>query len=248
MIKYLLMFSLVVASQSVPAPEPPNRAMMIQEMIENYNPAVMIPYGAPVAVPHVTVIRSLPPNNSNNPLYIKRGNPLDSHLLNTSFPAQSLELINSTGNLPARSPRGERAAIFTESSFPGALFAGHSSAFMREATMSTIQRLDRYYTAYDYEDVTIAGTSIGFTAAKLKPADKAYRADLVSVGIECPASSPCDIRMTLDGVTTPTASVGLLLEADTVFDLYGYDNLKNARFIRTGANSAVLHTIYYYQR
>lgn len=105
--------------------------------------------------------------------------------------------------------------------------------------------INRFFTAYDVENLTVAGTSVGFDTAKITPAEVPYRANLITFKVACAASSPCDISFTIDG-TTPTASIGMLASEGDVVQLYNYTNIRNFRAIRTGANSATLRSIYNY--
>lgn len=102
----------------------------------------------------------------------------------------------------------------------------------------------RYYTAYDTETITVAGTAIGFTASKVVPSGAAYRAELVTFTVECVSTTPCPIRFEATS-TTPTSTVGTLLGEGDVIRLYNYDNITLFKAIRTGANSASIQPIYW---
>ena len=67
---------------------------------------------------------------------------------------------------------------------------------------------------------------------------------MVSVKIECAASTPCNSRFTMDG-TTVTTLVGTLLSDGDSFVIYGYENILAFRAIRTGADSASYRVNFY---
>lgn len=84
-----------------------------------------------------------------------------------------------------------------------------------------------------FEQVTVANSAIGLTATNINgpthPA--ALRAD-------CRLET-AEVRYTIDG-TTPTTTIGTLLEPGDTLVLVGNDVLNYFRAIRTGAVSAVL--------
>jgi len=101
--------------------------------------------------------------------------------------------------------------------------------------------------AFASEEVTVDATAggVGFTAAKLTQTTPNFRrAVLASFRVTCPASSPCSLRFTLDN-STVTTTHGFLLNEGDIVNLYNYVNLSQARFIRTGANSAILAVHYF---
>ena len=83
-----------------------------------------------------------------------------------------------------------------------------------------------------YEDLTVAATSVGFTAATFAAGD--YATVLVQVG---------PVRFRLDG-GAPTASVGDTLEVGDRLELNHAHELSNARFIRRDGTSATLRCHY----
>lgn len=99
----------------------------------------------------------------------------------------------------------------------------------------------RVYVTYDSETITVAGTAIGFTSAKITPA-AAYRAELATLTLEC-AVSPCSVRILTTG-TAPTASVGLKLAEGDSAKIYGYDDILNFKAIRVTANSGTVNVQY----
>jgi hypothetical protein len=88
------------------------------------------------------------------------------------------------------------------------------------------------YSAYDYEGKTISITAVGFTSAKIVPTDVGYTALAVTVSVE-----DANIRVRIDG-TDPTSSEGHLIEAGSIFYIYGTEDIIRARFIRAGTSDA----------
>ena len=81
---------------------------------------------------------------------------------------------------------------------------------------------------HGYEDLTVAGTSVGFTAATRG------NATVASVLVEV-----APVRFRLDG-TAPTASVGDTLEVGDRLTLESADEVSRVRFIRREGTSATL--------
>lgn len=84
------------------------------------------------------------------------------------------------------------------------------------------------FVAFASEEVTVAGTAIGFTAATYKGAGAA----LVYV-------NTAQVRFTVDG-TTPTSSVGIVVDPGWCIKLSSPDQVQKFKAIRTGV-SATLH-------
>lgn len=90
-----------------------------------------------------------------------------------------------------------------------------------------------------FEAVTVANTAIGFTAANINNV----------TGIHPPATQAtcrletAQVRYTVDG-TTPTTTVGVLLEVGDQLALVGNDTLNAFRAIRTGGASGQLDCTY----
>lgn len=80
-----------------------------------------------------------------------------------------------------------------------------------------------------FEQITVAGTSIGFTSTKITPAGGTM-ATLATCRLRT-----AEVSYTIDG-TTPTASVGTLLEVGDILTLTGHDVLVLFRSIRTGSS------------
>jgi hypothetical protein len=90
--------------------------------------------------------------------------------------------------------------------------------------------------ADSYESITVAGTSIGLTTATYGRA---------TWGI-CRVET-AEIRYTMDGATTPTDAIGVLLEPFEWVILNNPDQLRNFRAIRTTGTSGYLKC-HYFQR
>lgn len=92
---------------------------------------------------------------------------------------------------------------------------------------------------YDSEQITVSNTAIGFTAAKITPADNGGK-----VPVEAFVSVQDDaIRFTVDG-TTPTASLGHVLEAGSVMRVMGQTDIRQLRMIRVTTDAEVDVTFY----
>ena len=90
--------------------------------------------------------------------------------------------------------------------------------------------------ADSYESITVANTALGLTTATVGNA----RWGMCRV-------ETAEIRYTMDGATTPTDAIGVLLEPFEWIVLNNRDNLRNFRAIRTGAVSGVLKCHYFSQ-
>ena len=88
---------------------------------------------------------------------------------------------------------------------------------------------------YDSEEITVADTAIGLTAAKLTTATKPKE-----VFIQC-ETAQC--RYYYHG-SNPTSSSGYLLNPYDTVRIKGTVNLNNFRAIRTGSSSAKLTVCY----
>lgn len=104
------------------------------------------------------------------------------------------------------------------------------------------------YSAYGYQALTVDNTAGGvqFSTTILNEAQALGRTiQMVQFRVACAASSPCSINTRWDG-SAPTTTVGFQLNEGDIANLYGVQNIKFFRAIRTGANSAVLHVVYSY--
>ena len=88
--------------------------------------------------------------------------------------------------------------------------------------------------AYAYEAITVSSTAIGFTAAKLALAQSLYKRDIKEVLVTVETNP---FRFTVDG-TTPTSTVGHLLNAGDIYTCNGEDASK-FRAIRTGSDASL---------
>lgn len=126
--------------------------------------------------------------------------------------------------------------------FLGWLVIGFALATITNAQSNSTTK---FFFAYDYENVTIADTAIGFTTSKVTSSTATHNANAVTFTIECSdGSTSCPIRMTLDG-TTPTTTVGMLADYGSSITVYNHTSIVAFRAIRTGATSAVLNTQYF---
>ena len=94
-----------------------------------------------------------------------------------------------------------------------------------------------------YESITVAATSIGFTAANINEGSGHRQMNKAICTLETG-----QIRFTIDGATTPTASVGQLLDIGSVLKLSNLDVpgvLLNFRAIRVSSTSGTLNCHYY---
>jgi hypothetical protein len=89
----------------------------------------------------------------------------------------------------------------------------------------------------DDEQITVANTAIGFTAAKITPGGKP-QATVAVCRLET-----AEIRYRTSGVAA-TSTVGALLEPGDVLTVTGHDLLVNFSAIRTGASSGQLDCTY----
>jgi hypothetical protein len=89
-----------------------------------------------------------------------------------------------------------------------------------------------------YEQITVAGTAIGFTVAKITAPGRP-QATVATCRLET-----AEIRYTLDGVTTPTSTVGTPLEPLEGITFNGHDVLEKFLAIRTTGSSGTLNCVY----
>lgn len=87
--------------------------------------------------------------------------------------------------------------------------------------------------AFAGEKITVSSSAVGFTAATFQPTTGGG-ADRVLVTVE---DQP--VRLRYDG-TSPTASVGHLLQPGDSITLTGTDSVANAEFIRSGGTDGVI--------
>ena len=90
---------------------------------------------------------------------------------------------------------------------------------------------------FAFEQITVAGTAVGFTTATIDPGTVG-RAILAAVTVE---TAP--VRYRTDG-TDPTAAVGTLLNIGDRLTVWGSDDVRRIRFIRTTGASATIDCEY----
>lgn len=89
--------------------------------------------------------------------------------------------------------------------------------------------------SYNFEGLAVAGSAVGFTAGVIDPSD-GTPAISAHVSVET-----AQVRYRTDG-TDPTASVGSILDPGDEFVVWGTQDIRSIRFIRTGGVSATLNT------
>jgi len=110
--------------------------------------------------------------------------------------------------------------------------------------------LTEYKSAFAFEQITVAATSIGFTLATYDPTPGTgqsrvdTRAELATVN--CDNNAGATIRARWDG-TAPTAAIGVTVIAGADVAIYGYRNITNFRAIRTAATSVICN-VHFYRR
>lgn len=98
--------------------------------------------------------------------------------------------------------------------------------------------------SFDSESITVAGTSIGFTASKIVPTSQSpatgdLRADLAT----CNNTGAASISILSTG-TAATSSNGLIVPAGGTFQVWGYNDISNFRAIRVTSTSSTIVCIY----
>lgn len=88
-----------------------------------------------------------------------------------------------------------------------------------------------------FEQITVANSSIGFTAASITPGG------LPEATIATCRLETAEIRWRIDG-QVPTTTVGTLLEIGDTIVVSGHDSIVRFRSIRTGATSGTLSCTY----
>lgn len=93
--------------------------------------------------------------------------------------------------------------------------------------------------AFNFEQVTVAATSIGLTAATYAPGGGSANSALQAlVTLET-----AEVRYRYDG-TAPTAAVGHILSPGQAILLTGLPTITNFRAIRTGGSSGLISVSY----
>ena len=103
----------------------------------------------------------------------------------------------------------------------------------------------RFFVAYDHEELTVAGTAVGFTSSKVTSTSNTINsAELVTFSVTCASGTTCPVRFLVD-TGTPTSSIGQLVDTGSFVAVYGHVNIVNFRAIRTTSTSATLDAVYY---
>ena len=92
--------------------------------------------------------------------------------------------------------------------------------------------------AYDTESITVSNTAIGFTAGTISPGDGAIPVKAVFT------VETAQIRFTVDG-TTPTASIGLLVQIGDIITINGQSDINAFRAIRVTSTDATIQPVYF---
>lgn len=92
--------------------------------------------------------------------------------------------------------------------------------------------------AFQFEQITVAASSIGFTSATIQAGNGHPQMNKAVCRLET-----AQIRFRVDG-TAPTSSVGTLLEVGDILTLTDPNELQQFRSIRTGATSGLLDCAY----
>jgi hypothetical protein len=90
---------------------------------------------------------------------------------------------------------------------------------------------------FAFEQVAVAGTAVGFTAATFGPSTGT---PALSATVQCETAQ---VRYRIDG-TNPTATVGTLLEVGDEIVVWGTMDIQSITFIRTGGVSGQLNVHY----
>lgn len=92
------------------------------------------------------------------------------------------------------------------------------------------------------EQITVANTAIGFTAATINPTCTECAGNARATLASCYLGT-AQIRILTSG-TTPTSTLGIVVDIGQKFEVYGYDDILAFRAIRTGSTSGVLDCQY----
>lgn len=112
-----------------------------------------------------------------------------------------------------------------------------------QSALNTLNSQVAILTDFDSESITIAGTSIGFTAGTINPvvtdkpafASQAQRAS-------CQNTGTANINVITDSKAA-TTSMPVITPSGT-FTVYGYTNITNFRAIRSTGVSSTIYCIY----
>lgn len=100
--------------------------------------------------------------------------------------------------------------------------------------------------AYVLEDLTISSSSTPFTASKVTSSNNPLdSANMVVFRVNCASGTSCILRFTMDGVTTPTTTVGLRAAYLDTVTLYSHDNIVAFRGIRETSTDVIIDVQYF---
>lgn len=99
--------------------------------------------------------------------------------------------------------------------------------------------LSEVYMSAAYESITANTTAVGFTAAKIASTNGGQ---IVGALVSCETAQ---VRFTLDGTTVNASTSGHLLNSGDIMEVWGGNDLKNFKAIRTGATNGALKVTYY---
>jgi len=91
-----------------------------------------------------------------------------------------------------------------------------------------------------FEQITVSTTPIGITSTKLRTYSGGMRNQAIGAFF---STETGDIRVTFDG-TTPSATVGHLYPAGSMFELWGFANLTKFRMYAVTVDATVTVTVW----
>ena len=98
----------------------------------------------------------------------------------------------------------------------------------------------------DREQITVAGTAVGFTAAKITPNVIKAVAYVTTAPIRWYANGDASTAKGRGGNgTAPTSTLGLPADIDVIVEVVGYQDIQNFRMIRSTGTSAVVEVEYF---
>jgi len=100
-------------------------------------------------------------------------------------------------------------------------------------------------TAKNFDQITVDNTGAGIplTSAYLKPTDgELYPKQCILAVLQVETA---EIRYRIDG-GVPTSLIGTKAKVGDIIEVFGYNNLKNFKAIRTGGSNGQLNVHYFY--
>lgn len=119
-----------------------------------------------------------------------------------------------------------------------------SSFVSAQSALNTSNVTNSLLLDYDSESITVAGTALGFTAAKINPTvtDKPTFFSH-AIRATCQNTGTAAINVISDGKTA-TSSIGNLVQPGDNFKVYGYTNIAAFSAIRNTSTSSSLYCTY----